>query len=169
MVKEFRQFAKHGSMVDMSIGMVIGAAFGKIIYSLVNDILMPPIGLLLGEAKFSNLFINLSDQHFKTVAEAEEAGAPTINYGLFLNTLIHFFIIMVVIFLVVRQMNRMRAPKEDPLKSMTKKECPHCFTDIPYRAKRCPYCTSDLEGIPTSHKIEPKRKRKKSKIKINVS
>ncbi|HET7657250.1 MAG TPA: large conductance mechanosensitive channel protein MscL [Bacillales bacterium] len=164
MMKEFKQFAKFGSMLDLSIGVVVGAAFGKVIYSLVNDILMPPIGLLLGKVNFSNLFINLSNRHFETVDKAQEAGAPTINYGLFLSTIIHFFIIMAVVFLVVRQINRMRDPKQDPIKSMTKKECPYCYSNIPYRAKRCPFCTSDLD---VKHE-EPKVKKKSKKSKINI-
>lgn len=166
LLREFKQFAKYGSMLDLSIGVVVGAAFGKTIYSLVNDILMPPIGLMLGRVDFSNLFINLSSGHYKTLQDAQEAGAPTVNYGMFLSTLIHFFIIVAVVFLVVRQMNRMRAPREDPIKSMTKKECPHCFSNIPYRATRCPFCTSDLESRPRSGPTQ--RKSKKSKIKIRV-
>lgn len=153
-------------MLDLSIGVVVGAAFGKTIYSLVNDILMPPIGLMLGKVDFSNLFISLSGKHFKTLEDAQEAGAPTVNYGLFLSTLIHFFIIVAVVFLVVRQMNRLRAPKEDPIKSMTKKECPYCYSIIPYRATKCPYCTSVLNDRPKSS--PPSQKTKKSKIKIRV-
>jgi large conductance mechanosensitive channel len=164
LIKEFKQFAKYGNMVDMSIGMVIGAAFGKIIDSLVHDILMPPIGFLLGKVNFSDLFINLSGQSVSSVAEAEKTGAATINYGLFLNTLIRFIIIMFVVFLVVRQINRLRAPEEDPIKSMTRKQCPKCYSDIPFRAVRCPYCTSHL--LHTKN-LETK-KAKKSKIKVKV-
>lgn len=166
LLKEFKQFAKFGSTLDLSIGVVVGAAFGKVIYSLVNDILMPPIGLVLGKVNFTNLFINLSNQHFETVDKAEEAGAPTINYGMFFSTLIHFLIIMFVVFIVVRQINRIRTPKQDPIQSMTKKECRYCYSLIPYRATKCPYCTSDLpyeHGKPLIHK-----KQKKSKIKIKV-
>ncbi|HET7629634.1 MAG TPA: large conductance mechanosensitive channel protein MscL [Bacillales bacterium] len=163
LIKEFKQFAKYGNMVDMSIGMVIGAAFGKIIDSLVQDIIMPPIGFMLGDVNFTDLFINLSGRPIESVAEAEKFGAPTINYGLFLNTLIRFIIIMFVVFLVVRQMNRIRSPKEDPITSMTMKQCPRCYTDIPYRAERCPHCTSYL---PKTGKIV--RKPKKSGIKYRI-
>lgn len=164
--KEFKQFAKFGSTLDLSIGVVVGAAFGKVIYSLVNDILMPPIGLVLGKVNFSNLFINLSSKHFETVDKAEEAGAPTINYGMFLSTIIHFIIIMFVVFLVVRQINRLRDPKQDPIRSMTKKECPYCYSQIPYMATKCPHCTSELF---TKHeKPQAGKKTKKSRIKIKV-
>lgn len=146
MWKEFKEFILRGNVVDMAVGIMIGAAFGKIVSSLVNDILMPPIGFILGKVDFSNLFISLSG-HYKTLAEAQAAGAPTINYGVFLNTVLDFLIIAaVVFFLIVRPMNRLRKAKEVAPAAPTTKECPYCYSTIPIKARRCPYCTSDLEG-----------------------
>lgn len=147
MWKEFKEFILRGNVVDMAVGIMIGAAFGRIVSSLVNDILMPPIGFLLGKVDFSNLFISLSG-HYKTLAEAQAAGAPTINYGIFLNTVLDFLIIAaVVFFLIVRPMNRLRKVKEVAPAAPTTKECPYCYSTIPIKARRCPYCTSDLEGV----------------------
>ena len=145
MLKEFKEFALRGNVLDMAIGIVIGAAFGSVVNSLVKDILMPPIGFLLGRADFSNLFISLSG-HYATLAEAQAAGAPTINYGLFINTVLNFIIVAAaVFFFVVRPMNRMRRAKEAAPAAPTTKECPYCFSTIPLKATRCPYCTSHLE------------------------
>lgn len=146
MWKEFKEFILRGNVVDMAVGIMIGAAIGRIVSSLVNDILMPPIGFILGKVDFSNLFISLSG-HYKTLAEAQAAGAPTINYGVFLNTVLDFLIIAaVVFFLIVRPMNRLRKVKEVAPAAPTTKECPYCYSTIPIKARRCPYCTSDLEG-----------------------
>jgi len=147
MWKEFKEFIMRGNVVDMAVGVIVGAAFGKIITSLVNDILMPPIGLLLGRVDFSNLFINLSGGHYATLAEAQEAGAVTINYGLFLNTVMDFVIVAFVIFLFIRQINRMRREEEEAPPEPTTKECPYCLSTIPLKATRCPYCTSELEAV----------------------
>lgn len=147
MWKEFKEFILRGNVVDMAVGIMIGAAFGKIVSSLVNDILMPPIGFILGKVDFSNLFISLSG-HYTTLAEAQAAGAPTINYGVFLNTVLDFLIIAaIVFFLIVRPMNRLRKAKEVVPAAPTTKECPYCYSTIPIKARRCPYCTSDLEGV----------------------
>jgi large conductance mechanosensitive channel len=143
MLKEFKEFAMRGSMVDLAVGIIIGAAFGKIVTSLVNDVIMPPIGLLLGKVDFSNLFVNLSGENFATLAEAKEAGAATINYGLFLNTVIDFLIVAFVIFMVIKQMNRLKRQEEAPAAPVTK-DCPFCFTDIPVKATKCPNCTADI-------------------------
>jgi large conductance mechanosensitive channel len=142
MFKEFKEFAMRGNMVDLAVGIIIGAAFGKIVTSLVNDIIMPPIGLLLGKVDFSNLFINLSAKDYSTLAEAKAAGAATINYGLFLNTVIDFIIVAFVIFLFIRQINRLKRQPE-PAAPDTK-ECPYCFTVIPVKATRCPHCTAEI-------------------------
>jgi large conductance mechanosensitive channel len=143
MLKEFKEFAMRGNVLDMAIGIIIGAAFGKIVTSFVSDILMPPIGLLLGRVNFADLFVNLSDMPVTTLAEAKAAGAATINYGLFLNTVIDFVIVAFVIFLLVRQINRLKR-QEEALPVPTTRECPHCAMMIPLRARRCPQCTSDL-------------------------
>ena len=142
MFKEFKEFAMRGNVLDMAIGIVIGAAFGRIITSLVNDILMPPIGLLLGNVDCSSLFLNISGKSYATLAEAKAAGAATINYGMFLNTVIDFAIVAFVIFLVVRQINRWNKPAPAPAPST--KECPYCVSAIPVKATRCPNCTSEL-------------------------
>jgi len=147
MWKEFKVFALRGSVLDMAIGIIIGAAFGKIITSFVNDILMPPIGLLLGRVDFANLYINLSGGQYKSLAAAQEAGAATINYGLFLNTVIDFIIVAFVIFLVVQQINRMQRKKEEAPAEPTTKECPYCLSTIPIKATRCSHCTSELEAV----------------------
>ena len=141
MFKEFREFAVKGNVVDMAVGIMIGAAFGKIISSFVNDVLMPPIGLLVGKIDFSNLFLNLSGKPYDSLATAKAAGAATINYGQFLNTLIDFTILAFAIFLLVRQVNRLKSQPEQ-----TTKECPHCLSKIPLRATRCPSCTSELKA-----------------------
>ena len=142
MLREFREFAVRGNMVDLAVAVIIGAAFGRIITSLVSDIIMPPIGLLFGRVDFSNLFINLSGKPYATLAEAKRAGAATINYGSFLNTVIDFLIVALAIFLVVRYMNRLkRQPEETPPEA---KECPFCLSTVPLRATRCPQCTSQL-------------------------
>ena len=143
MFKEFKEFAMKGSMVDLAIGIVIGAAFGKIITSLVSDVLMPPIGLLLGKVDFASLFIDLSGKGYATLAEAKAAGAATINYGLFLNTAIDFVIVAFVIFLIIKQINRMKR-EEAPAPPDTK-DCPYCYTSIPLKATRCPSCTAEIK------------------------
>lgn len=144
MWREFKEFAMRGNVIDMAVGIIIGAAFGKIISSFVNDILMPPIGLLLGGVDFSDFFINLSGGQYATLAEAQAAGAVTINYGLFINTVLDFLIVAFVIFLFVRQINRLK--KEAPPPEPNTKECPYCFSTIPLKATRCPHCTSELEA-----------------------
>jgi large conductance mechanosensitive channel len=142
MLEEFKKFITRGSVLDLAIAVIIGAAFGKIISSLVNDVIMPPIGLLLGRVNFANLYINLSGKAYDTLAAAKEAGAATINYGAFINTIIEFLIVAFVLFLIIKQVNRMQAPKEAA--APTTKECPFCSTNIPIKAKRCPNCTSQL-------------------------
>jgi large conductance mechanosensitive channel len=145
MWREFREFAMRGNVVDLAVGIIIGAAFGKIITSLVNDVIMPPIGLVLGRVDFSNLFINLSGQTYASLAEAKAAGAPTINYGVFLNHVIDFLIVAFAIFLLVRFINRLSRQSEAPPAAPTTKECPFCVSSIPLRATRCPQCTSALQ------------------------
>ncbi len=144
MLKEFKEFAMRGSMLDLAVGIIIGAAFGKIVTSLVNDIIMPPIGLLLGKVDFSNLFINLSGKTYNTLSEAKAAGAATINYGLFLNTVIDFLIVAFVIFFIIRQINRLKRKQEAP--PVTTRECPFCYSAIPIKAMRCPNCTSEFNA-----------------------
>jgi large conductance mechanosensitive channel len=144
MLKEFKEFAMKGNVLDMAIGIIIGAAFGKIITSLVADVIMPPIGLILGRVDFSSLFLSLSGTHYDSLAAAKAAGAPTINYGVFLNNVVDFLIVAFVIFLVVRQVNRWKKPV--PAAAPATKECPYCFTAIPIKAMRCPNCTSELRA-----------------------
>jgi large conductance mechanosensitive channel len=143
MLREFKEFAMRGSLLDLAIGIVLGAAFGRIITSFVNDILMPPIGLLLGGLDFSSLFIGLKGGPYPSVAAAKAAGAPTINYGIFLNTIIDFVIVAFIMFLVIRQVNRMQRPAPA---APTTKLCPFCVSEIPIKAIRCPHCTSDLKA-----------------------
>ncbi|NLE39595.1 MAG: large-conductance mechanosensitive channel protein MscL [Pirellulaceae bacterium] len=138
MLREFREFAVKGNVVDMAVGIIIGGAFGKIVSSLVNDVVMPPIGMLLGNVDFSQLAITLREK----TAEAE---AVTINYGAFINTVIDFIIVAFAIFIVIKQMNRLRRKEEEPPKEPTTKECPKCFSTISIKAVRCPNCTSELE------------------------
>jgi large conductance mechanosensitive channel len=146
MLKEFKEFAMKGSVLDMAIGIIIGAAFGKIISSLVNDVLMPPIGLVIGKMDFSDLFVNLSDKPYASLAEAKAAGVPTLNYGLFINTVVDFVIVAFVVFLLVKQVNRLRARQEAPPAAPATKDCPFCATAIPVKAARCPNCTSELKA-----------------------
>ncbi|HRW11818.1 MAG TPA: large conductance mechanosensitive channel protein MscL [Syntrophomonas sp.] len=143
MWKEFREFAMKGNVIDLAIGIIIGAAFGKIVTSFVNDIIMPPIGLLLGKVDFANLYVNLSGQEFASLAEAVEAGAPVIKYGVFINSIIDFLIVAFVIFLVVKQINKMK--KQEAPAEPDKKDCPFCKSSVAIAATRCPYCTSDLK------------------------
>jgi large conductance mechanosensitive channel len=142
MFREFKEFAMRGSVLDLAIGIIIGAAFGKIITSFVNDVLMPPIGLLLGKVDFSNLFVDLSGQGYSTLKAAKDAGAATLNYGLFLNSIIDFLIVAFAIFILVRQINKLNR-KEETTAPATK-ECPFCVANIPIKASRCPQCTSQL-------------------------
>lgn len=144
MLKEFKEFALRGNVVDMAVGIIIGTAFGKIITSMVNDILMPPVGLLLGKVDFSNLFVSLSGQPVESLAAAKAAGVPTLNYGIFLNTCLDFVIVAFVIFLVIRQMNKLK--KVEPAAVPTTKDCPYCMSSIPLKATRCPQCTSELRA-----------------------
>jgi large conductance mechanosensitive channel len=144
MFKEFREFALKGNMVDMAVGIIIGAAFGKIISSLVSDVLMPPIGKMMGGVDFSNLFINLSGGTYASLAAAKAAGAATVNYGLFINTAIDFTIVAFVLFLVVKGMNAMKRREEVSPPPPATKECPHCISAVPLKATRCPACTSTL-------------------------
>jgi large conductance mechanosensitive channel len=146
MFREFREFAMRGNVVDLAVGIIIGAAFGKIVTSLVNDIVMPPVGLLLGRVDFSSLFINFSGQPYASLAEAKAAGAPTINYGVFLNSVIDFVIVAFAIFLLVRFINRLSRQPEVTPAAPTTRECPFCVSSIPLRATRCPQCTSTLQS-----------------------
>ncbi len=148
MWKEFRTFLMRGNVVDLAIGIIIGGAFGKIVTSLVNDIIMPPIGLLLGRVNFTDLFINLSSKHYASLAQAQAAGAPTINYGVFINTVLNFLIVSLVVFLTIVKTNQWfesRRKKSQPA-GPTTKPCPYCCSDIPLAATRCPQCTSVLDA-----------------------
>jgi large conductance mechanosensitive channel len=145
MLNEFRIFLLRGSILDLAIGIVLGAAFGAIVTSFVNDVLMPPIGLALGRVDFSSLFISLSGQSYPSLAAAKAAGAPTLNYGVFVNTVINFVIIAFVIFVIMRQVNALMAKPAPPL-APTTKECPFCASVIALKAKRCPACTSELKA-----------------------
>lgn len=146
MLKEFKEFAMRGNVLDMAVGVIIGAAFGKIVNSFVADIMMPPLGLLLGQVDFSNLFINLSGKPLASLAEAKTAGVPTINYGFFINQVIDFLIIAFAIFLLIRQINAMKRRSEAPPAVPTTKSCLYCLSDIPLKATRCPHCTSELKA-----------------------
>lgn len=143
MWKEFKQFAARGNVIELAVGVVIGVAFGKVVASLVSDIVMPPIGLVLGGVDFRNLYIVLNGQVYSSLAEAQKAGAPTINYGLFINTIIEFLIVAFVVFLMVRQINKLMPPPvvapDEP-----RRDCPFCASSIPVRARRCPFCTSEV-------------------------
>lgn len=143
MLDEFKKFAMRGNVVDMAVGIVIGAAFGKIVSSFVSDVLMPPLGLAMGGMDFSGLFVNLGSGGFPTLAAAKAAGAPTLNYGLFINTLVDFIIIAFALFMVIRAMNKMKKPEE--VKAPSTKSCPECLSSIPLAAKRCMYCTTTLK------------------------
>ncbi len=145
MLKEFKEFAMRGNVLDMAVGIVIGASFGSIVSSFVDDLLMPPIGLLLGRMDFSNLFLNLSGQRYETLAAAKEAGAATLNYGMFFNTVINFLIVAFAIFLLIRQVNRFKRAQEAPAAPPTTRDCPFCLLSIPRKAVRCGHCTSALE------------------------
>ena len=149
MLKEFKEFAVRGNVVDMAVGIIIGAAFGTIVNSLVQDVIMPPIGLLLGNIDFSNFFAVLKEGKvpapYASVAVAKAAGAVTINYGVFINTIISFLIVAFAVFLLVRTINKMRRQEEAPPPVPTTKECTYCFSTIPIKATRCPNCTSELK------------------------
>ncbi len=148
MLKEFKEFAMRGNVMDMAVGIIIGAAFGAIVGALVSDVIMPPIGLLLGNVDFSNLFVVLKEGTapgpYATVAAAKAAGAVTLNYGLFLNTVVNFIIVALAIFFLVRGMNALRKKEAAPPAVPTTKECPHCLSTIPIKATRCGHCTSEL-------------------------
>jgi len=148
MLKEFKEFAMRGNVVDMAVGIIIGAAFGTIVKSLVSDIIMPPIGLLLGNVDFTNLFSVLKEGAktagpYASLADAQAAGAVTINYGVFINTIISFIIVAFAVFMVIRSVNRLKKKEEVPAEAITK-DCPYCLTNIPIKATRCPNCTSKL-------------------------
>ncbi len=146
MLKAFKDFIMRGNVVDLAVGIIIGAAFGKIVTSLVNDILMPPLGLVLGKMDFSGLFINLSGQAYPSLAAAKAAGAPTINYGAFINTIIDFLIVAAAIFFIVLQVAKLRKRYEAPA-APNVKECPYCLSAIAIKATRCPHCTSEVKAI----------------------
>jgi large conductance mechanosensitive channel len=140
-LKEFKEFATHGNFIDLAIGLTVGTGFSKIVTSLVNDIILPPIGLLLGNVDFSNLYINLSERHFESLSAAKAAGVATINYGAFINTLVDFLIVAFVIFVLIKQINRLK--REEP-KISNSKPCPFCLSDIPLKATKCSHCTSEI-------------------------
>ncbi len=150
MFKEFKEFAMRGNVVDMAVGIIIGAAFGTIVKSLVTDIIMPPIGLLLGNVDFANLFVVLKTGAtagpYASLADAQAAGAVSMNYGAFINTVISFIIVAFAVFLVIRSINKLKREKEEPTAEPTTKNCPYCQSAIPIKATRCPFCTSELKG-----------------------
>jgi large conductance mechanosensitive channel len=144
MFKEFKEFALKGNVIDLAIGIIIGAAFNKVVQSLVNEIIMPPVGMLLGKMDFSAMFINLSGKQFETLAEARKAGAATLNYGLFINSMVDFAIMAFVVFIMVKQINRLK--REEPVAPAPEtKECPFCLSPVPLAATRCSQCTSVIE------------------------
>jgi large conductance mechanosensitive channel len=143
MLKEFKEFAMRGNVLDMAVGIIIGAAFGKIATSFVEDVMMPPLGRLMGRVDFSNMFVSLNGQHYDTIALAKVAAAPTLNYGLFLNTVINFLIVALAVFLLVRMVNRWTTKPAAP-PTPTTKDCPQCAMSIPIQAKRCGHCTTQL-------------------------
>ena len=145
MLKEFKEFAMRGNVVDLAVGVIIGAAFGAIVNSLVTDVIMPPIGLLAGGLDFKDLFVSLNGQAYPTLDAAKKAGAPVIAYGAFLNTIVNFLIVAFAIFLLVKQVNRLSKPAPAPPPTPTR-ECPFCITAVPVKATRCPACTSELAG-----------------------
>lgn len=144
MFKEFKEFALRGNVLDMAIGIILGVAFGRIVTSFVEDILMPPLGLLLGKVDFSNLFFSLTGTHFDTLAAAKAAGAPTINYGMFINHVLNFTIVAFAIFLLIRQVNRLK--RSAPAAAPTTRECPLCLSQIPIKATRCAHCTCEVKA-----------------------
>ena len=150
MFKEFKEFAVKGNVVDMAVGIIIGAAFGTIVNSFVNDLIMPPIGLLLGNVDFSSLFMVLKEGKvaapYSTLADAKAAGAVTLNYGVFINTIISFLIVAIAVFIVVKNVNRLKREEPVPPAAPTTKECPFCLSAIPLRAVKCGHCTSVLKG-----------------------
>ncbi|MGH7794160.1 MAG: large-conductance mechanosensitive channel protein MscL [Candidatus Binatia bacterium] len=143
MYQEFKEFIMRGNVVDLAVAVVIGAAFGKIVTSFVEDILMPPIGLALGGVDFSNLFLNLSGKDYPSIAAAKAAGAATLNYGMFFNNIINFLIIAFAIFLIIKQINRMQRPA--PAAAPTTKDCPYCLSAVPLKATKCAHCTAELK------------------------
>lgn len=146
MLKDFKEFAMKGNMVDMAVGIIIGAAFGKIVTSIVEDLLMPPLGLLIGKVDFQNLFVPLSTTgRYRTLAEAKAAGVATINYGIFLNNAINFLIVAIAVYLLISQINRLRRPKKAP--DPTHRDCPFCCSSISVKAVRCPNCTSEVQPV----------------------
>ena len=146
MLKEFKEFAMRGNVIDMAVGIIIGAAFGAIVKSLVADVIMPPIGLLLGGVDFSNLFVNLGDGDYASLAEAQEAGAATINIGVFVNQVLSFVIVAFAVFLLIRAINNLKKKEEEaPAPEPDTKDCPYCLSSIPIKATRCGHCTSQLE------------------------
>jgi len=145
MLKEFKEFAVKGNVIDMAVGIIIGAAFGGVVKSLVSDVIMPPIGLLLGKVDFSSLYLNLSGQEYDSITAAQEAGAATLNYGMFLNTIINFVIVAFAVFLLVRVVNTWKR-KDEEKPAPSEKECPECLSKIPIKATRCAHCTSKLEA-----------------------
>jgi large conductance mechanosensitive channel len=149
-VKDFRAFAMRGNVVDMAVGIIIGGAFGTIVKSLVDDVIMPPIGLLLGNVDFSNLFLTIKEGAqagpYATVAAAKAAGAVTVNYGLFVNSVVSFLIVAFAVFLMIRAMMKLQRPEPVAAAAPTTKDCPFCHTTIPIKAVRCPNCTSELKG-----------------------
>ena len=150
MMKEFKEFAVKGNVVDMAVGIIIGAAFGTIVKSLVADVIMPPIGLALGNVDFANLFVVLKQGApagpYPSLADAQAAGAVSINYGMFINTIISFLIIAFAVFLLIRNINKLKRQAEEPPAEPTTKECPYCFSTIPIKATRCGFCTSELKA-----------------------
>lgn len=142
MWNDFKKFVQRGSVIDLAVGVIIGEAFGSIINSLVNDVIMPPVGFLVGKVDFSDLYINLSGGNYQSLSEAQNAGAVTINIGLFINALINFLILALVIFILIHQVNKLQKPEPA---SPTTKECPFCFSNISLKATRCPQCTSKLK------------------------
>ncbi len=146
MLKEFKAFIMRGNVLDLAVAVIIGGAFGKIVTSLVNDVLMPPIGLIVGKVDFSSLYLNLSGETYATLAEAQKAGAPIIKYGIFINAAIDFLIVAFVIFMVVRVANRLQQKKAEAPAAPTTKECPLCLSVIPIKATRCAHCTAELKA-----------------------
>ncbi|WP_313233669.1 large conductance mechanosensitive channel protein MscL [Tissierella praeacuta] len=146
MFKEFKEFAAKGNVIDLAVGVIIGGAFGKIVTSLVNDMIMPVIGLLVGKVDFTNLFISLDGNHYPSLEAAQKATVPTVNYGIFINTIIEFLIISFSIFIVIRQLNRFKKKEEKVEVAPATKTCPYCYTEIHLDATRCPNCTSSINN-----------------------